>query len=318
MLGILLGILKIIGIVLLVLLGILLTVILLVLFVPLRYRIRGSYRDAPRGMAEVSWLLHILSCRVTYEKELEMAVRVFGIRVGGLRGSEDPEPDSAAVSEPDRSPEPDSESVPARELKPKQEIESKQDTKQKPELDPKQETKAVTDKPFPEAAKQPSGRPKQTVPPRQPRSLWERFRPGEIWEKIRVTFRGICGKLKLLRNKRQEVLEFLRKEENQKTFRNLKTQLFALLKHILPRKLRGYVRLGFDDPATTGQVLTYISPFYGLYGKHFQVIPVFEEKILEGEADMKGRIRVFTLVVIAVKVVMDKNFRMLLKRWRAV
>ncbi len=114
------------------------------------------------------------------------------------------------------------------------------------------------------------------------------------------------------------MLEFLRKEENQKTFRNLKTQLFALLKHILPRKLRGYVRLGFDDPATTGQVLTYISPFYGLYGKHFQVIPVFEEKILEGEADMKGRIRVFTLVVIAVKVVMDKNFRMLLKRWRAV
>lgn len=64
---------------------------------------------------------------------------------------------------------------------------------------------------------------------------------------------------------------FLRNEENKKTFRLAKRQIFAVIRHILPRKSEGKIRFGFDDPYMTGQVLTWISPFYGLYGRHLQI-----------------------------------------------
>ena len=37
----------------------------------------------------------------------------------------------------------------------------------------------------------------------------------------------------------------------------------------------------------TGQVLTWISPFYGLYGRHVQVCPDFMEPCLDGELKLK-------------------------------
>lgn len=112
------------------------------------------------------------------------------------------------------------------------------------------------------------------------------------------------------------MVRFLEDEENKQTFRLLWRQLKALIRHILPTDLRGKVRFGFDDPYTTGQVLTYISPFYSLYGKKFQVIPVFEEPVMEGEGWLKGRIRFGTVLILGIRVLLDQNFRKLLRQWR--
>ena len=89
MAGILLAILKVLGIVLLVLLGLILAVLLLVLFVPLRYRLRGSFHGRPVVRAGASWLLHLLSCQVSYDEGLTVDVRVHPhrrIRERGRRG----------------------------------------------------------------------------------------------------------------------------------------------------------------------------------------------------------------------------------------
>lgn len=137
-----------------------------------------------------------------------------------------------------------------------------------------------------------------------------------ILKKIRVTFHRFCDTLKGIKDKKDTILEFIHDEENQNTFRLVKKQVFALLKHILPRKLQGKARFGFDDPYTTGQILTYISPFYGLYAKHLQLIPSFEEPILDGELKLKGRIRIGTVLAIGIRVLLDKNFRRLLKKFR--
>lgn len=87
---------------------------------------------------------------------------------------------------------------------------------------------------------------------------------------------------------------------------------------MLPRKISGRVRFGFDDPATTGQILTYISPFYGLYAKTLKLEPIFEEKVLDGELHVKGHIRAATLLWIVIRVVLNKNFRVLLKKAMAL
>ena len=352
MLGIILGILKIAGIVLLVLLGILLTLILLVLFVPVRYRVRGAFDGTPRGMGEISWLLHLITCRITYEEKPDLAVRILGIRVG----KKQPERDEAEpVSEEPASEKPVSQGSASEELvsqKPaSQEPASDKPAGERPvpdlpDLDEKsgeaenlgenqgEDQKENREELAREATGQmhwePDGgkKPETEKMPKQPKTVqarpqrrrffWRWFQPKYIWKKIRVTFQKICDKLKTLRDRWQQILEFLQNEENRQTFRNLKKQLLALLYHIRPRKLTGRLRFGFEDPFKTGQILTYVSPFYGLYAQHVTLIPVFEEEVLEGELDMKGRIRLAALIWIGIQVIRDRNFRILLKKWNAV
>ena len=79
---IILGILKVIGILLLVLLGILLLLILLLLFCPVRYQGAAKKEDGQQliASADITWLLHFFHLRVTIEgTQPEVSVRVFGI-----------------------------------------------------------------------------------------------------------------------------------------------------------------------------------------------------------------------------------------------
>ena len=55
----------------------------------------------------------------------------------------------------------------------------------------------------------------------------------------------------------------------------------------------------------TGQVLTWISPFYGLYGRHLQICPDFLEPCLEGEWKLKGHIRLGTILLLAFRMLLD-------------
>lgn len=308
--AIILGILKWIGIVILILLGIILTLLLLVLLVPIRYRAEGSYYGKLKGRASVSWLLSILSLQASYEEEAEVCVRVFGIRIGGpekkrkrrkkRRAGKKAEVGNAAdVEKPGpekfKPVETEPAAVPAAP-------EMKTDTPEMETAAPKTESAA------PETE---SAAPKQPKPAKK--KQWQFENP---LKKIRVTFRRFCDKLKALKDKKEAILNFIKNEENRKTFRLLKKQVVRLLKHILPRTIQGKVRFGFDDPYTTGQVLTYLSPFYGLYAKKLQLIPVFEEAILEGEVNLKGHIRIGTILVIGIRVLFDQNFRYLWKKWR--
>ena len=114
----------------------------------------------------------------------------------------------------------------------------------------------------------------------------------------------------------ETILTFIRDEENKKAFRLAKRQIFALIRHVLPQKLEGKIHFGFGDPYTTGQVLTWISPFYGLYGRHVQVCPDFIEPCLDGELKLKGRIRLGTLIFLAFRMFQNKQIRLWVKKWR--
>ena len=136
--------------------------------------------------------------------------------------------------------------------------------------------------------------------------------------KINNAYQQICGKVNTGQEKIEQVRTFLNDQENRKTIGLLWRQVKKLLRHVLPRKISGRVRFGFDDPATTGQILTYISPFYGLYAKTLKLEPIFEEKVLDGELHVKGHIRAATLLWIVIRVVLNKNFRVLLKKAMAL
>lgn len=301
MLGIFLGILKWLGILLLVLLGLVLTVLLAVLFLPVRYEAEGSFRGELLAKGQISWLWRLFSIQAVYDGDTEVSLRIFGVKPGRKKETAERTEKTEKTETPDpvvtgsgKRPE---EEVPVYESRPKAEV---------PASEKHQGTEEGIKEKVPAAGTKnaKNGQKKKRV--RQ-----------SLFQKIKVTFQRICGKLKTAEERWQKLMEFLEKEENKNTFRLLKRQVIRFFKHVLPGKVSGTVRFGFEDPYTTGRILTYISPFYGWYGRTIQVIPVFDEQVLDGELSLKGRIRIATLLFIGFQVWRDKNFRTLLKRWQA-
>lgn len=150
--------------------------------------------------------------------------------------------------------------------------------------------------------------------------LTERFRrlAGRfpvIFGKLKFSFQSMCDKLRTIKEKKEEIQEWISKEENQKTIRLLCRQAKKLLRHVLPQKGRGEVVFGFEDPYTTGQVLTAFSVIYPFCHENLVVYPVFDRQVFTAEGYFKGRIRLGTLIMAAVRLLFDKNCRMVLKRW---
>lgn len=283
MLATILLVLKIIGFVLLGIIGLFLVLLLAVLFVPVRYRIKGSYYGELKGKAAVSWLIHIISISVTYDGEADMAVRIFGIRVGKRTGKEE------------RSKEPEKDPV----------------TKEPEMKDP------IPEDPIPEDPIPENPIPEDPIdlhePPRETASAKKRKTKKATNP---FSFRKVCDKLKAWIEKKDEILSAVQDERNKKTWRLLVRQFKRLIRHLLPTRAVGKIRFGFDDPYTTGQVLQYLSPFYGKWSKRFLIIPVFDTAVLEGEVDLKGRIRLGTILGIGIRVLLDKNVRRLIKKAR--
>lgn len=288
MLTTVLFILKIVGWILLAILGLILFLILAVLLVPIRYRAEGSYQSKLTAKAAVSWFLRILSLTVVYEEAVHMRIRIFGIPINCFDGDSENAEESGEV-----------ETEPKTAESTKQESGSPKPTEQEPiKPEPtrpepiKSESKnAESEKPIPEKNKSQKAK-------REP-----------VWRRIQERWSQIC-------RKGNAVWSWIQNEENKEMLRLIKRQLFGIVRHILPVKLNGRIKFGFDDPFKTGQILTYVSPFYGLYAKKLELIPVFDEAVLEGDVRMKGRIRIGTILAKAVRLLFNKNIRKTIRKFR--
>lgn len=119
-----------------------------------------------------------------------------------------------------------------------------------------------------------------------------------------------------IKNKIGLIKDFLGNEENRSAFGVTYGSLKKLLKHVLPRKLRSKVIFGTGDPCSTGQALGAASILYGMYGDHVQITPDFENKVFEGSHYAKGRIRIGTLLIIVIKLLLDKKFKQLKRNFK--
>ena len=136
--------------------------------------------------------------------------------------------------------------------------------------------------------------------------------PGKLKKKltnIRLTFRGFCDKIKRWRTLWNE-------DSTQAALRFLTEKGRKLIRHVLPRKIKGSITFGCEDPALTGQILGAVAIAYPLYGKGVAVYPRFEEKILEGQLQMKGRIVAACLLWQAWKIYRNPDVRKTLKKIR--
>ena len=305
MLHLLLLILKILGILLLVILGIILAVLLLVLFVPLRYQANAEFDGKPKGNVLLSWLLHLITVRVSYDGSIKALVKILWFKVFETTiGGDDESEDESKDTEPELAEAFAEDEFPKDEFVPVEEPEKVTHMSEtvSPENDPEPELQAQHEENT------------EKIPLTE--MIFEKIRSivSKIAEKVAGGYQNLVDKVQALQEKIEQVRVFLSDEENQNTICLIWGQVFKLLRHILPRKLRGRVRFGFEDPYTTGKVLTYISPFYGLYAKTLEVEPVFGEKVIEGEIHLRGHIRVASMIWIVIRVFLNKNFRKILRK----
>ena len=132
------------------------------------------------------------------------------------------------------------------------------------------------------------------------------------------TISKFCDKIKEIWETKNKIWNFLTDDMHKIAFQKLKHELFMFLKRIRPRKVRGQVIFGFEDPYHTGQVLAGLSVLYPFYGQNVKIEPKFEEKILQGHLYVKGYIPVCILVHTICRLLLDKHVKKTYKDYKKI
>ena len=83
-----------------------------------------------------------------------------------------------------------------------------------------------------------------------------------------------------------------------------------------PKKVTGTVRVGFNDPALTGETLGILGMIYGKLPKDLSIQPDFEQEILQGDVRMKGSFQAVTAAGIALRLFRDQNLRKTIRHFK--
>ena len=125
-------------------------------------------------------------------------------------------------------------------------------------------------------------------------------------------FRSGIRKLRSTAGFIEKLLAYLNSESFANCRQVLTKEGMAIMRHILPYKIRGTVRFGTDDPAKTGIILGLISVFYPSLPGNLTIEPEFTESCLEADLFLKGRIVLFVLAVHGVRILLCKDVRKLI------
>lgn len=313
MLHVLLLILKITGIVIACILGLVILVVTAILFVPVRYKVNADYHDRFKAQAKVSWL-GILRLMISYDEELDIKAKAFFITVYNnndenskvseqkkAKKKKGKKPEENIFSASDK----DVEKLTEKEEKPQIKMaeavnETKEDVQNVKEAVSEDESGNIQNRSFFNKVKD-----KCFV-------IYTKIK--EIIKLIRDTVKKISGAADRLKEKVSKAKEFVTDEDNKALFHFLVEQLKALIKVIKPKKYRINARIGFEDPATMGKVLAYVSILYGMSGVDFSLEPVFGENVKEGSIFLKGNICIFSVLVIALRVYRNEQFKKFISR----
>lgn len=282
MIGILLTALKIIGIVILAIIALALLIILMVLFIPVRYKGKVYFKEVPDIALSVTWFFKFLSLNITYKDGLN----IIG-KVGWLFKVYSNHDDT------DTNEEIEDHKSEVREIVDTVNENKKEDIS----VDNTNKANVITEENL-EAENKIKALDKQEK--KQSKKKKSKSNKKKSTDKKE-------SKLDKLINKAKDIHYLLTEEENKKTLLLMLEKTKNLLVHILPKRIVGFFKFGFDDPSTTGQVLEAVAIFYPLYRDDFKIVPMFYDEIIEVDISFKGRLRVFYALYIGLILWLNKK-----------
>ena len=298
-----LNILKIIGIVLVVLLCILLVLILLVLFYPVKYRILGTEVYDKENKSDIhirlSWIFHLIGVNVDIDPELTAGLRILFVKKNLMKDS-DTSNDRSDNNDDGGSC--DSDSIEEENIK------NISETGIKNTDNIVVAEKSVSENEYTNAANAYSN---NIETENNSSDNNDSFDSNDTSEEESDTEREIKKeKIKRLTGKIKKIL----KDDSCKAALNkIKTELINLLKAIMPYKLYLKAEFSAGSPDKTGMVLGILAMFPIGYRNKWKIRPDFEreEIYIDSEFDIKGHIFLYKILVIAIRVLVDKNCRKL-------
>ncbi|MEG0806479.1 MAG: hypothetical protein RR364_09170 [Lachnospiraceae bacterium] len=116
-------------------------------------------------------------------------------------------------------------------------------------------------------------------------------------------------------NKLNHIWTFLTDPLHKSLFYKVLHQLGYLWKHLCPRRIKANLSFSMEDPSYTGWTLGIISLIPAFYKKGVSIQPDFtkEEWWAEGALELKGHLRLYHVLVVIVKLMIDQQVRTILK-----
>ena len=282
MIGILLTALKIIGIVILAIIALALLIILMVLLIPVRYKGKVYFKEVPDIALSVTWFFKFLSLNITYKEGLDIIGKVGWLFK--VYSNHDDDTDTNEEIEDHKSE--------VREI-----VDTVNENKEDISVDNTNKANVITEENL-EAENKIKALDKQEK--KQSKKKKSKSNKKKSTAKKE-------SKLDKLINKAKDIHYLLTEEENKKTLLLMLEKTKNLLVHILPKRIVGFFKFGFDDPSTTGQVLEAVAIFYPLYRDDFKIVPMFYDEIIEVDISFKGRLRVFYALYIGLILWLNKK-----------
>ena len=307
MLTVILTILKWIGITILVILGILIVLLCLVLFVPIRYKADGFYKDSYKVRAKVSWLLHMVSFSIDYEKEqpFHMKLRIFGIPIFDNLKKKDKVPKKAKVQKSPVKEQTSPEIITASIEEKNNSVPEQSTDISKNEIIEKTVNKNET------LDTNASNEVENLGFIEKIKLLFSKVRG--FFQNLKYTIHKICDTIKGIKDNITYYVDLFKKDSTKAALAACKKQLLRIFKNLKPQKFQVNLHIGMEDPASMGDILGVWGMLYPIHQGHIDICPDFEQAVLEGDFYCKGRVTVYIYIWTICIIVFDKDIRRLRK-----
>ena len=270
-----LSILSTIGFIVLIILAVIAALIALILFFPVVYKAKIKKTEEFLADGSVKWLFGVFTLRFAFkDKRLDWSMKLFGFSLDKLI-KKDKKENSKNEKYTAAKKQPT--------IKPGEIVhEEKEDMSDKMPKEPlNTAVKAEKEEKLKSARIEDNGSDKNLL------------------EKIRFTFSNICAKLKKIEN-------------GFELFEKVKPDVKKLLKHVLPKNIKGYIAFGFSDPADTGMLLGILGALCIPIPKHLSIEPDFNEKKFECDVKLSERIIIIVLIIYIVRLLKVPEIKKLL------
>lgn len=324
-LSILLTILKVLGIILIVILAVIITLLSIILFIPIQYEASFDYEKELHAKVKVSWFLRLFSIKYSIDNgDTDLAIRAIK-RLGHSNKSDDKHKKKTTTKEDERETAkktkviPDDiqeQDIPSEEKSSKDLASHEEPSKQvkTKEQKVKKEIKQTIDKR--EVIKDPTikDNAKKEKPTKKELNSDTRHKNNKKKKRKKRNNNkefSDSNKDKLKESMYSKVKKILSHKDRKTVVRKVIRALKKIYRHIRPKKMAISLVIGLEDPANTGYVIGTISaikPFLDSNNK-ISVTGDFEKEIIKGKGYVKGRIYLFYLSQILLKLLLDKQVR---------
>ena len=306
----LLAILKVIGIILLIVLLVILTLVFAVLFCPVRYQILAENKENTRVHLKGSFLFFVLRFFGAYEEnEFTFRVKLFGFLL---------------LQYPNKKPEA-SNNFKKKDRKKNHKKAGKKNgnTNDFPTEDVVNERKDVSEDRNIDTMEIPENPMSSKIIPEEkeeteiPKNANKRKHIftglKQVFIKIKEWILHFPEKLTRIWEKLKSGKDKIFKEENKELIGHLLKELRYVIKHLRPKKVKIDATFSTGDPARTGQLLGILCMFPAMYSYDMHIVPDFVEEhfYVKGTAELKGQVRLIYFMIVAIRLLKDKNFRRL-------